>query len=342
MKIFVSRKIPGTALGKLMSSGHEVTVSEFDRPMTASEFLERARGMDGVLTLLTDKIDGEVLDAIGPQLKVVANYAVGFDNINIDDATKRGVVVTNTPSDEINEAVAEHTWALILALARRVVEADEATRKGAYKGWEPAIFLGSSLQGKTLGIIGLGRIGSMVARRAVGFNMNIVYNKRSRDEKAEQELGVKYVDFDTLLGTSDVVTMHVPLTDDTRHMINKESLEKMKKGAYLVNTSRGPVVLEQDIADSLRDGHLAGAALDVFENEPNINAELIGMQNTVLTPHIASGTNEAREEYGQLAVSGLISTLSGDKPKNIVNEDVWEKKKKLGFISGLVHTGVVK
>ena len=328
MKIFVSRKIPGTALDKLTSSDHEVVVSEFDRPLTAEELLERGKGMDALLTLLTDKIDGEVLDAIGPQLKVVSNYAVGFDNINVDDATERGVVVTNTPSDEINEAVAEHTWALILSLARRIVEADEATRKGAYKGWEPAIFLGTSLLNKTLGIIGLGRIGSMVAKRAAGFNMNIVYNKRSRDEAAEKELGVKYVDLDTLLATSDVVTMHVPLTDETRHMINKDTLAKMKKGAYFVNTSRGPVVFEQDLADSLRDGHLAGAALDVYENEPNINAELIGMQNTVLTPHIASGTHEAREEYGQLAVGALLSTLSGEKPSNIVNEDVWEKRRK--------------
>ena len=328
MKIFVSRKIPGTALDKLTSTDHEVVVSEFDRPMSSEEFLERAKGADGVLTLLTDKIDGEVLDAIGSQLKVVSNYAVGFDNINIDDATERGVVVTNTPSDEINEAVAEHTWALILSLARRVVEADEATRKGAYKGWEPAIFLGSSLLGKTLGIIGLGRIGSMVARRAAGYNMNIIYNKRSRDEKAEQELGVKFMELDELLAISDFVTLHVPLTKDTRHMINKDSLAKMKKGSYLINTARGPVVLEQDLADSLRDGHLAGAALDVYENEPNINPELIGMQNTVLTPHIASGTHEAREEYGQLAVGGLLSTLSGEKPQNIVNEDVWEKRRK--------------
>jgi glyoxylate reductase len=327
-KIFVSRKIPGTALERLKSSEHEVVVSEFDRPLTAEEFLERATGSEAVLTLLTDKIDKEVIDAIGPQLKIVSNYAVGFDNINLKDATESGVVVTNTPADEINEAVAEHAWALLLSLARRIVEADEATRKGAYTGWEPAIFLGVSLIGKTLGIIGLGRIGSMVARRSKGYDMRVLYNKRSRDEEAEKQLGVEFADFDGLLAESDFVSLHVPLTKETRGMMNKETLAKMKKGSYLINTSRGAVVKEQDLADALRDGHLAGVALDVYENEPNINAELIGMENVVLTPHIASATVEAREKYGQLAVGAILDLLNGKKPAHIVNKDVWESRRK--------------
>lgn len=328
MKIFVTRKIPGEALNALKSSVHEVAVSEFDRPLTPKELLEKARGVDALLTLLTDKIDGSVIDAIGQQLKIISNYAVGFDNINISDATDKGVVVTNTPSDEVNEAVAEHTWALILSLARRIVEADEATRRGAYKGWEPNIFLGRGLLGKTLGVIGLGRIGSMVARRSKGYNMRVLYYKRNRDRQAESELGVEYADLDSLLANSDFVTLHVPLSDETRHMINKDTLAKMKKGAFLVNTSRGPVVDEHDLVAALKEGILEGAALDVFDNEPNINPELIGMENVILTPHIASATWEAREKMGEQAVSAILSLLEGNKPENIINEEVWEKRRK--------------
>lgn len=328
MKVFVTRKIPGGAIDALKSSGHEVNVSAFDRPLTSEELLEKGKGVDALLTLLTDKIDGEVIDALGPQLKVVSNYAVGFDNVNVEEATQRGVVVANTPSDEVNEAVAEHAWALMLALARRIVEADEATRRGAYKGWEPDIFLGVSMMGKTLGIVGLGRIGSMVARRAMGYKMNVLYNKRERDEKLEKELGVQFVELPDLLAKSDFVTLHVPLTEETHHMLNKETLAKMKKGAFLVNTARGPVVDEHDLVDALREGHLGGAALDVYDNEPNIDPELIGMENVILTPHIASATWEAREKMGQQAVDAILKTLSGEKPENIVNEEVWDNRRK--------------
>lgn len=328
MKVFVTRKIPGNALDKLTSSVHEVVISEFDRPLTAEEFLEKAKGADAILTLLTDKINGEVIEAIGPQLKIISNYAVGFDNINVDEVAEKGVLVTNTPSDEVNEAVAEHTWALILSLTRRIVESDEAVRRGAYKGWEPGVFLGRNLIGKTLGIIGLGRIGSMVTRRAKGYNMRVLYNKRSPDPEAEKELGVEFADLDKLLAESDYVSLHVPLTDETQGMINKDTLHKMKKGAYLINTARGPIVKEQDLVDAIREGHLGGAGLDVYENEPNINPELIGMENVVLTPHTASATWEAREKMGELAVDAILKVLSGEKPENLVNEDMWEKRRK--------------
>jgi len=327
MKIFVSRRLPGTALNKLQESGNEVIISEFDRVLTPEEYLERAQGADAVLTLLSDKIDGEVVDAIGPQLKIVSNYAVGFDNIKIDEVSQRGVVVTNTPSDEVNESVAEHTWALLLALARRVVEADESTRRGSYHGWEPGIFLGKNMVGKTLGIIGLGRIGSMTARRAKGFGMRVLYNKHSRDEQAEQELGIEFAELDRLLAESDVVSLHVPLTEDTRHMMNKDAFAKMKDGSYLVNTARGPVVSEQDLADALRDGKLAGAGIDVFDNEPYINPELIAMDNVILTPHIASATWEARNKMGEQAVDAILKVLNGEKPDNMVDEDVWDKRR---------------
>ena len=328
MKIFVTRKTPGKALEKLTASEHEVVISKFDRPLKEEELVEKVRDVDALLTLLTDRVDGELMDTAGPQLKIISNYAVGYDNVDMKEATDRGIVVTNTPSTEVNEAVAEHTWALILSLARRIVEADEATRRGGYKGWEPGIFLGTGLLGKTLGIVGLGRIGSMVARRAKGYNMTVLYNKRSRDEEAEKELGATFVELDELFAKSDFVTLHVPLTEETRHMINKESLAKMKKRSYLINTARGPVVNEKDLAEALRSGQLSGAALDVFDNEPDINPELIGMENIVLTPHIASATWEAREKMGEQAVSAILDTFQGKKPKNLVNEEVWEKRRK--------------
>ena len=327
MKIFVSRKIPGDTLKKLTDSGNEVRISEYDRPLTSEEFLEGAKGSDAVLSLLSDHIDGEVVDAIGPQLKVVSNYAVGFDNIVVPELTEKGVVVTNTPSDEVNESVAEHAWALMLALARRIVEADESTRRGAYKGWEPGIFLGVNMIGKTLGIVGMGRIGEMTARRAKGFNMKVLYNKRTPDPEAEKELGVEFAELDRLYAESDFISLHVPLTDETRHMINKDAFGKMKRGVILVNTARGPVVDEGDLVDAIRDGKVGGAGLDVFDNEPNINPELVAMENVILTPHIASATWEARNKMGSQAVDAILDTFSGKKPENIVNEEVWEKRR---------------
>ncbi|OGM80331.1 D-glycerate dehydrogenase, partial [Candidatus Woesebacteria bacterium RIFOXYB1_FULL_40_26] len=297
-KIFVTRKIPGEHLEKLKAAGHEVLVSDVDRPLSGAELVEKVKGIDGLLCLLTDRIDGDLMDAAGPQLKIISNYAVGFDNIDVKAATDRQIPVCNTPSDEVNEAVAEHTWALILALARHIVEADESIRRTGYKGWEPDIFLGSNLVGKTLGIVGLGRIGGMVARRAKGYNMTVLYNKHEPDPEAEKELGVQFVSLDDLLAKSDFVSMHVPLTDETRHMINKDTLAKMKVGSYLVNTARGPVVEEGALVEALKNGKIKGAGLDVYDDEPNISPELIKMQNVVLTPHIASATYEARNKMG--------------------------------------------
>lgn len=328
MKIFVTRKIPGDSLEKLKGAGYEVNISEAGRPLTPEELLEGVKGVDAILSLLTDKIDGDLMDASGPQLKMISNYAVGFDNVDTDAATKRGIIVCNTPSDEVNEAVAEHTWALILTVVRRIVEADEATRRGAYRGWEPDIFLGHSLIGKTLGIVGLGRIGSMVARRALGYKMPVLYTKRERDPKAEEELGVEFATFEDLLAKSDVVSLHVPLTDETRHMMNRNTLAKMKDRSFLINTARGSVVDENDLVQALRHGHLAGAALDVFDNEPNISPELIDMPNVITTPHIASATWEARYKMGEQAVAAIIDTFSGQKPQNMVDEMVWEKRRK--------------
>jgi glyoxylate reductase len=334
-KIFVTRKIPGDSLEKLKINGNEVVVSEFDRPLTPVELLEKSKGVDALLSLLTDRIDADLMDAIGPQLKMISNYAVGFDNVDVKAAGDRGIVVANTPSDEVNEAVAEHTWALILALARRIVESDEFVRhqgyfaaSGGYRGWEPDLFLGPSVKGKTLGIIGLGRIGSMVARRAKGYDLTVLYNKHEPDPVAEAELGIKFVPLPELLAKSDFVTLHVPLTDETRGMINKETLSKMKQGSYLVNTARGPVVDESDLIEALEGGKLTGAALDVFESEPNVSPKLISMPNVIMTPHIASATFEARQKMGEQAVAAILDTLNGTKPQNMVDEKIWDARRK--------------
>jgi len=328
MKIYITRKVPGEFLEIFKQKGYEVILNEFDRPITEEELVSGVKGVDGLLSLLTEKIDGDLMDLSGPGLKVISNYAVGFDNINIDDATKRGIVVTNTPCNEVNEAVAEHTWALILSLARRIVEADESVRRGSYSGWDPGTFLGTSLKGKTLGIVGLGRIGSMVAKRAKGYEMNLLYTQRKKNESLEQELDIKFETFDKLLTKSDFVTLHVPLSNETRGMINKESLSKMKKGSYIVNTARGGIVREDDLVEALREGNLKGAALDVFENEPNVHPELIGMENVVLTPHIASATRKVRDIMCNMAFDAIIQVLEGKKPDNIVNGNVWETRRK--------------
>lgn len=326
-KIFVTRKIPGKAFDDLLKSDHDVTVSQFDRPLTPEELIEMGKDSDAILSLLTDKFDAEVIEAIGPQLKIISNYAVGYDNIKVEDATAKGVVVTNTPSDEVNESVAEHAWALMLSVSRRVVESDEAVRGGAYFGWEPDIFIGDNLYKKTLGIVGMGRIGTMVASKAAGFNMKVVYHNRSRKEQIEKDFGVQYMELDDLLKSSDYVTLHVPLTDETRHMMNTQNLEKMKHGSYLINTSRGAVVDEHDLAKALRNGHLSGAAIDVFDNEPYFNPEFLSMENIVLTPHIASATHDAREKMGEQAIGSILKVLEGEQPEELVNEDVWPKRR---------------
>jgi len=328
MRVYITRKVPGESIEILKQKGYEVIQNEFDRPVTEEELITNVKGVDAILSLLTEKIDGDLMDLAGPNLKVISNYAVGFDNINIDDATKRGIVVTNTPCDEVNEAVAEHTWALILSLARRIVEADESIRRGSYSGWDPGTFLGTSLKGKTLGIVGLGRIGSMVARRAVGYEMNLLYTQRNKDEEKEKELGIQYESLDNLLAKSDFITLHVPLTDETRGMINKESLSKMKKGSYIVNTARGEIIREDDLVEALKSGQIKGAALDVFENEPKVHPELIGMENVVLTPHIGSATYEVRNKMCDMAFNAIIEVLEGKKPNNIVNLNAWENRRK--------------
>lgn len=324
-KIFITRSVPGLDVEKLKVAG-DVVLSPNDRPISLEDLIAGIRDADALLCLLNDHIDAKVLEQ-APKLKIVANYAVGFDNIDVEAATKRGILVANTACEEVSESVAEFTWAAMLSLSRRIIEGDEFGRKGAYRGWEPDLFLGRDVYGKSLGIVGLGRIGTMVASRAKGFGMRVLYNKRERDEKAEQELGIQFTELETLLSNSDFVTLHVPLMPDTRHMISGPELSKMKPGAFLINTARGGIVDEHALVGALKSGKIAGAVLDVHENEPEMNPELLMMENVILTPHIASATIEARSKMTEIAQDAIIKALNGEKPETAINPEAATKRK---------------
>jgi glyoxylate reductase len=289
-----------------------------------AKVLDKVKGCDALLTLLTDKIDGELLDATGPSLKIVANMAVGFDNIDVAAVTARGVMATNTPG-VLTEATADHAWALLFAVARRIPESEKFLRAGKFKSWGPLLFLGGDVTGRTLGIIGAGRIGHAVAMKSRGFNMRVLYADEVTNPKLEQEIGARKVSVEELLRESDFVSVHVPLLPSTKHLLNAGSLRLMKKTAYLINTSRGPVVDEAALAQALKTGVIAGAALDVFENEPLVHPALLERDNVVLTPHTASATVETRSKMASMAAENLIAGLAGQKPPNLVNVEVWEK-----------------
>ncbi|MBU1102374.1 D-glycerate dehydrogenase [Patescibacteria group bacterium] len=313
-KVFVTRVIPDAGIKMLKEAGFEVEVSDFDGVLPRKQLLERVRGVDAILFLLTDKMDAEVMKAAGPQLKIIANYAVGIDNINLKDAASHNVIVTNTPG-VLTESVAEHAMALIFALAHRIVESDQYMRDGKYVGWAPMLFLGNDLVGKTLGLVGLGRIGEAVAKRMTdGFEMKILYYDVRRNEEAEQKYKLEYRDLESLLKDSDFVSIHVPLTPETKHLINAERLKMMKKTAYLINTSRGPVVDETALVEALKSGEIKGAALDVYEQEPKMAPGLAELPNTVLTPHTASATEETRGAMSELAAKNIIAVLNGEAP----------------------------
>lgn len=320
MKIFVTRQIPEAGIEKLQVAGHEVIVTGTE-PLEHGVLIEwlKSESPDAVISLLTDKIDETVFDA-APNAKIVANYAVGFDNIDLEAAKNRGIVVTNTP-EVLTEAVAEHTAALIVAAGRRVVEGDNFLRAGQYKSWDPLLLLGMEFKGKTLGIVGCGRIGKRLAEiMHHGFGMQIAYFDRKPDPDLESELKARYAsEIDELLSISDVVSVHLPLTDETRHLFNQERFSKMKSGAIFVNTARGAIVDEKALATALRSGALSAAALDVFENEPAVNPELLSLKNVVLTPHIASATREARDQMSLVAADNVLAVLEGRPPLNPVS-----------------------
>lgn len=318
-KIFITRKIPDLAETMLREAGHEVTVSQKDGVLTREELLATLKQAeyDAVLCLLTDKIDDEVL-AAAPSVKIFANYAVGFDNLDLAAAKARGVLMTNTPCDSTSSSVAEHALALMVAVGRRIVEADQFVRDGKYAGWAPMLFLTPDLVGRTLGIIGAGRIGSRLAHHAArGFEMKVIYFDIKRNEGLEKEFGAEFkASVEELLKEADYVSLHVNLTPETTHLINRERLALMKPGAVLVNTARGPVVDEAALVEALQKKQIAGAGLDVFEREPALAAGLKDLPNAVLTPHIASATLEVRADMARIAAENIIATLLGKTPPN--------------------------
>ncbi|MDZ7343615.1 MAG: D-glycerate dehydrogenase [candidate division KSB1 bacterium] len=327
MKIFVTQPIPQAGLELLRQAYPHFEINPEERVLSRVELLENIKGCDAILSLLTDKIDAEVLEAAGPQLKIVANMAVGFDNIDLQAATARGIMVTNTPG-VLTDATADHAWALLFAVARRIPESERFLRAGKFKSWGPLLFLGGDITGRTLGIIGAGRIGQAMAIKSRGFNMRVLYTDEMPNPKLEQEIGARQVDLETLLRDSDFVSIHVPLLPSTQHLINANSLRMMKKTAYLINTSRGPVVDEAALAEALKNGVIAGAALDVFENEPAVHPDLLKLDNAVLTPHTASATIQTRSKMATMAAENLIAGLAGQKPPNLVNTEVWEKQQR--------------
>jgi glyoxylate reductase len=324
-RILVTGRLPEQIMTNL-SENYQAEMNLDDRPYEREKLLEVIKDKEGFISMITDRVDDELLDR-ADHLKIIAHLGVGYNNIDVEAATNRGILVSNTPG-VLTDATAELAFALILATARKLVELDRITREGRFQYWAPMLFLGTEVTGKTLGIIGMGKIGKAVAERARGFKMRILYHNRSRMSKAEEkELMAKYVDMKTLLSQSDFITLHVPLTEKTRHLIGRAELSLMKPTAYLINTSRGPVVDEQALFEALRNRKIGGAGLDVYENEPALTPGLTELDNVILLPHIGSGTLETRFKMANMAVENLIAGLSRKVPPNLVNPEVLPKRR---------------
>ena len=328
-KVFVTRDIRKIAGGEVLNSAEtecELEISPHDRIIQKSELLEKVGDKEGLLCLVVDLIDKEVIGA-GKNLKIIDNYGVGFDHIAMETATSREIFVTNTPSEDSGIAVAETTWALLLTVTQQILVGDKYVRAGKYKGWDPALCIGADITGKTLGIVGLGKIGQEVARRGQGWDLKLLYyDAVTIDPKIETDLGIKRVSLETLLKESDFVSLHCPLIPGrTYHLIGEKELSLMKPTAYLVNTSRGPVIDEKALVKSLQEKSIAGAALDVFENEPDLSEGLIDLDNVILTPHLASASVRSRTAYATLSVKNLLAGLRGETPPNLVNTELAKK-----------------
>jgi glyoxylate reductase len=318
-EVLITCNLPQEVIGSIEKE-HHAERNKADRPMERKRLLRSVETKEGLLCTLTDQIDEELLER-APHLNMIANYGVGFNNIDVKAATDRGIPVSNTPG-VLTNATADITFTLILATARRVVEGDRRNREGEFKFWAPLHFLGTEVSGKTLGIIGLGRIGKAVSQRARGFEMPILYHNRHPIEASqEKELGVQYASLKELLAEADFVSLHVPLTDETHHLIGPHELELMKPTAYLINASRGPVVDEKSLVKALKTGKIAGAGLDVYENEPDLAPGLADLQNVTLLPHMGSATLETRTKMAQLAADNLLAGLRGEIPPNCLNCD---------------------
>jgi glyoxylate reductase len=310
--VLVTRRLPSSVLSKLHDAA-DVDLYSGEATISADQLRQRVANKDALVCVITDAIDRTVLDA-APALKVVANVAAGYNNIDVAHARSRGVIVTNTP-DVLTESVADFTWGLILAITRRLAEGERLLRRGEWKGWALDFMLGSELRGKQLGLIGLGRIGRAVAARAPAFGMRVAYTSRRDADGTAADAGPgEMMSFDRLLITSDVISLHVPLTLETRHLIDKRALARMKRSAFLVNTARGPVVDEAALAWALQQHLIAGAALDVYEHEPAIHPDLLALENVLLVPHLASGTTETRSTMAALAIDNVIEVLAGRPP----------------------------
>jgi len=318
VKVFVTYEIPDSGL-KMLREKFELDVYTGEEFLTKEEMIERARKADAMVAHLRDPIDAQFIQSL-EKMKIIADYAVGYNNIDVQAATERGIYVTHTPG-VLTEATADIAFALILAVARRIVESDRFVRDGKFVGWKPKLMLGYDLYGKTLGIVGMGRIGQAVARRALGFGMNIVYHNRNRlPQELETEFNAKYLSLDELISTSDFISLHTPLTKETFHMIDAEKIAHMKPNAIIVNTARGPVIDEQALYEALKARKIAGAGFDVYENEPKLTPGLEKLDNVVLLPHIGSATYETREKMSQIVAINIIEALEGRIPPNLVPE----------------------
>jgi glyoxylate reductase len=314
--------LPEAAL-EVVSQACEVQLDRHDRRLSPAALQQAVADKEGMICLVTDRIDTQVLEA-GPALKVVANVAVGYDNIDVQAATRRGIVVTNTPG-VVTEATADLTWGLLLSVARRIPEGDRYVRAGQWQEWKLLFLLGQDVYQRTLGIVGMGRIGQAVARRARGFGMRVLYHNRRRLEAAvEAELGAVWVDLPTLLQQADFVSLHVPLVAETTHLIDAAALRMMRPSAYLINTARGPVVDETALVQALQEGWIAGAGLDVFEHEPQVPPALLALDNVVLVPHVGSASVATRTRMAVMAAENLLAALRGERPRYVVNPEVYQ------------------
>jgi len=321
--ILITRRIPDAGPRVLEAAGHTVTINPEDRPFTRAELLEALPSADAVLCLLTDRIDAEVFDA-ARNSKGFANYAVGYDNMDVPEATRRGIPLSNTPG-VLTDATADMAWALLFAAARRVVESDTVMRSGNWGGWGPLQFIGGDITGKTLGIVGAGRIGTAMALKSKGFSMNVLYTDDYDNAVLDATLGARRVDLETLLSESDFVSVHVPLMESTRHLFSTGLFARMKRTAYLINTSRGPVIDELALVEALKTGEIAGAGLDVYEYEPKMVDGLSSLSNIVITPHVASATVQTRNAMAELAARNILRMLAGERPETPINAGLFDE-----------------
>ncbi|MBU3159756.1 D-glycerate dehydrogenase [Clostridium frigoris] len=319
-RVYVTRRIPDEAI-ELLKKHFDVEINPCDRVLLREELLLKVKGKDAVLCLLTDNIDEEVFEAAGNKCKIFANYGVGHSNIDLATATKHGVIITNTPR-VLDDATADLAWTLLMVVSRRIVAADKFTRNGAFESCDPMMFLGREITGKTLGVVGAGRIGFNFAKKAKAFDMKILYTDIIKNNKMEKELGAIFVDKETLLKEADFVSLHIPILPSTIHYIGEKEFSTMKNTSVIVNTCNGSVIDEKALVKALKDGEIWGAGLDVFENEPNIEPELLNMYNVSIVPNISSATMETRTNMGLVAAENIIKVLNGEKPDTCVNTDV--------------------